>query len=255
MTEVQSGLVAPLIKLFGKRHILWYAHTSKSTFLKWCNYWVSNIVTSTAGSCPISSKKVIVIGQAIDIEKFELIRKHEENLENLVHLGRFDPSKRIPELIETAADLKRSLPGISLTQIGNASCLEYSVIEKEIVTQYANVSFIKFLPNVERQNIPNILGNYGCFLHGFTGSLDKALLEATALRIPVVTKNAEYQKIFGCWQTLNPENSLKSEYLAMYSLEAKQRLLEIERRHEILKHHHSLNHWSGRILELFESRN
>jgi glycosyltransferase involved in cell wall biosynthesis len=253
MTEVQASLVAPLIWLFRKTHILWYAHTSKSPFLIWCSYWVSNIVTSTVGSCPIRSNKIVVIGQAIDLDIFQSIKTHKENLECLVHLGRFDPSKNIIELIATATDLRKSIPRVSFTQIGNASCLEYSTLEKEITSQYASIDHIKFLPNVERRSIPNLLSNYGCFIHAFIGSLDKALLEATALRIPVITKNIEYQKIFGSWQGINPENSLESEFLAMYSLETNQRKLEIERRYEILKLHHSLNHWSGRIVELLKS--
>ena len=102
--------------------------------------------------------------------------------------------------------------------------------------------------------IPTILGSYGCFIHGYVGSLDKALLEATALKIPVVTKNIEYQKIFGCWQPNRPGISLKSEYLAMYSLDANQRKLELERRYKILKLHHSLDQWSDRILELLKSK-
>ena len=42
MTEVQSALIAPVIKVLGIRHYLWYAHTTRSKYLVWCYFWLTN---------------------------------------------------------------------------------------------------------------------------------------------------------------------------------------------------------------------
>ena len=70
MTEVQSGIIAPISKLLGIRHLLWYAHKSKSKYLVWNNIFVDEILTSTSGSCPIKSHKIKPIGQGIDQNLF-----------------------------------------------------------------------------------------------------------------------------------------------------------------------------------------
>ena len=74
MTEVQSFLIAPLCRLLGIPHFLWYAHKSNSKYLRLSFPFLNGVITSTPGSCPIRSPKVHPIGQAIDIELFGIIQ-------------------------------------------------------------------------------------------------------------------------------------------------------------------------------------
>jgi hypothetical protein len=92
-------------------------------------------------------------------------------------------------------------------------------------------------------------------MHSYVGSLDKSLLEATALRMPVITINKEYCRLFGNWGYTDSAISIKSEYIAMRNLTDLERASEIDRRYEILNLSHSLKHWSGRILQLVEEDN
>jgi hypothetical protein len=70
MTDLQCALLSPLVRVRRRRQFLWYAHTFKSKYLVFASWWVTGIVTSTVGSCPLTGKYVRPIGQAIDQEKF-----------------------------------------------------------------------------------------------------------------------------------------------------------------------------------------
>ncbi len=68
------------------------------------------------------------------------------------------------------------------------------------------------------------LQTYDCFIHSFQGSLDKTIVEATFLGLPVITINNEYRNIFGSWNLTNKgmNNSLKDEAQLLLNLENRQ---------------------------------
>ena len=45
MTELQSALIAPLTRILSIKHVLWYAHASKSRYLIWNDFWLDASVT------------------------------------------------------------------------------------------------------------------------------------------------------------------------------------------------------------------
>lgn len=63
-------LIYPIAQMKRVPIILWYAHGKVSLSLRIASMLVKVILTSTKGGCRIRSKKVKVIGQGIDIEKF-----------------------------------------------------------------------------------------------------------------------------------------------------------------------------------------
>jgi glycosyltransferase involved in cell wall biosynthesis len=247
MTEVQSALVAPFTQLFRIRHFLWYAHASKSKYLSWCHFWLSGIITSTKGSCPIDSPKVLVVGQAISSKFFNHKELALPPLTKLIHIGRFDPAKNLEAILKVVEKLHEAIPSIVFRQVGDPSNSLYEESAKQLQEKYRGCSWVNFSPNVSRAKIPEILSASGCFIHSFLGSLDKTLLEATAARIPVVTINREYLHIFGSWQESGNDIDLDQEYLSMASLDKAKLLLELERRQQIVKSHHSFNQWSDRV--------
>ena len=247
MTEVQSALIAPFTQLFRIRHFLWYAHASRSKYLSWCHFWLNGIITSTKGSCPIDGPKVLVVGQAIGSKFFNHKELALPPLTKLIHIGRFDPAKNLEAILKVVEKLHAATPGIVFRQVGGPSNSLYAESAKQLQEKYRGCSWVNFSPNVSRAKIPEILSASGCFIHSFSGSLDKTLLEATAARIPVVTINREYLHIFGSWQESGNDIDLDREYLSMTSLDKAKLLLELERRQQIVKSHHSFDQWSDRV--------
>ena len=252
MTEVQTSLIAPLTKFFRIRHYLWYAHAHKSVYLSWARFWVTGIITSTKGSCPIQGPKVLVIGQAIDSEVYQFSSKESNDFNKLVHIGRFDPSKNIEHIIRSTKEFRKSNPNVSLTLIGEPSTLFAKKEAQKIIDKYnteISEGWLNFKGSISRSNIHTELLKYDCFVHAYNGSLDKTLIEATMVGLPVATINPEYLTEFGNWSRTSPV-SLLCELNALKKVKPKQLALELLNRRAISKTTHSLEHWSKELSDI-----
>ena len=254
MTDVQAAILSPLIRLRHRRQYLWYAHTYKSSYLRWASTWVSGIITSTVGSCPIKGDRVIPIGQAIDESKFPVLPFEKLKLDKLIHIGRFDKSKNIDLLVSEFKDLRKLFPEISLTLVGNSSNSESHSWAKKLINDnrdYVDEAALTFRDAILRSQFPDVLAENGCFFHAYTGSLDKTLIESTMMRVPVLTINPEYLSIFGSWSKRH-QVSLRDEYKALRSLSAKEMQGELERRLTMVKEKHSLVNWINQLNSLLK---
>ncbi len=254
MTDLQCAFLAPIIRLRGRRQYLWYAHTQKSKYLVFASWWVTNIVTSTSGSCPISSSLVKPIGQAIDEEKFAPLPFDGLNLSRLIHIGRFDKSKNIQLLISSARELRKTYFDVQLTLIGSPANAESRLwarslmIETEVDIQDG---WLTFKDSIPREYFRSEVSKNGCFFHGYAGSLDKTLVESTMLRVPVVTINPEYITIFGTWGNAAAV-SLVSEYKALRYKSQMELNAELDRRLSIVKTEHTLKRWVRELSSLLQ---
>lgn len=254
MTDLQAALISPILRLAGKHQYLWYAHTYKSIYLRCASLWVSKVVTSTPGSCPLESSRVIAIGQAIDEKKFAPIPIHSLDLSKLIHIGRFDKSKNIDHLIEAAREIRKTKFDTSLTLVGTPANAESKAWANGLISdskQDIENGWLSFEPAIPREDFPKIIQQNGCFFHGYMGSLDKTLVESTMLRVPVITINPEYRSIFGAWSKSEDFN-LVHEYFAMRSLSYSELEIELDRRLAIARSEHSLNHWINELASLLE---
>jgi glycosyltransferase involved in cell wall biosynthesis len=254
MTDLQSALVSPLVRLRRKKQFLWYAHTFKSKYLIFASWWVTGIITSTSGSCPLSGKFVWPIGQAIDKNKFKPIPFEKLKFNKLIHIGRFDRSKNIDLLISTAEKLKRTFPNIELTIVGSPANLESRRWAKLLVEKYKSEidnGWLKFKEAIPRNQFANEMAENGCFFHGYIGSLDKTLIEATMLRVPVITLNPEYLSLFGKWSnTTMPD--LGDEYIALAGLDQNEINQELDRRLAVALRDHSLGNWVYQLAKILK---
>lgn len=250
MTDVQAAVISPLTKILKKRHIQWYAHKTYSPYLKFSKLFVDGIVTSTEGSCPVSGTKVHPIGQAIIPASFPFNPKIKNSLDKAVHIGRFDPSKNLKLLAQCCVSLSHSFPNISFTQIGNSTTAKANQYSNEFALEFADAISARQIilkDSIPRSHISEVLMKYDFFIHGYEGSLDKSLLEATLCGIPVLTLNPEFLKEFGSWSGLdNP--SLIDEFMALKDLNSDERLKVLEIRRARSENNHSLKNWTRNLL-------
>ena len=252
MTDLQCALLSPLVTLRGRRQYLWYAHTFKSKYLSFASKWVTGVVTSTIGSCPLTGQSVWPIGQAIDDEKFRPVSFDVLDLNKLVHIGRFDKSKNIDLLVSSAEEIKRFFPKIELTIIGSPANIESRDWANDLILRSRpeiEEGWLSFRDAIPRALFPIEMAKNGCFFHYYLGSLDKTLIEATMLCVPVVTLNSEYIGIFGTWSKF-PISVLEDEYRALRSLSTEEITDELARRLEIARNYHSLRHWIEQLTDL-----
>jgi glycosyltransferase involved in cell wall biosynthesis len=253
MTEIQSFLILPYSFLRKIKHYLWYAHSSNSFLLRINHFFLDGIITSTKGSCPIQGNKVHIIGQGIDDQLFDFrdSRNHIK-LEKLktVHVGRLDPSKKIQTIIDSTLNSEWSNYIEQLVFIGapTPTHQDYLIGMKDLNINLILSGRLSFMGKIPRRSLPEILQNYDLFVHSFNGSLDKSLVEATLLGIPVVTENAEYQRLFGSWTQVHQVAAFNlsqemSSFMESWRSDPYSVNKEINRRRSIAVEKHSLNQW------------
>jgi glycosyltransferase involved in cell wall biosynthesis len=255
MTEVQSALISPLTRLLGVKHIIWYAHTSRSPAMSINRFLVDGIVTSTSGSCPYSGLKVTIIGQAIDEKSFIFHKRKFETPFRFVNVGRLDPSKKIEELISTVSSINSYCADTSLTIVGAPSSHIHSGYKDLILDMAEGLKghmSVNILDPVKRSLLPDFLNRFHFFIHGFEGSLDKTLVEATLCGLPVLTVNSEYRRLFGDWSPLS-SSDLEEQFLALRELDELNLSMELNRRYKIALNHHSSQAWTEKIYYLLNN--
>ena len=257
MTHVQSALLLPISRVLRIPHFLWYAHASSSIILKWDYLLINKIFTSTRGSFPFSGSKIIYLGQAIDEQLF--LKSVRDRLPlNFVHYGRFDKSKSIEMIIESANYARMSNPEITLTICGNPSNPESErdasriILNSQEKIESGWLSFIKAIP---RSEIPEWLSQFDVFLHAFQGSLDKTLVESVLAGLTVVTNNSEFISEFGSWRnySLDEDLSLKTELDAMLNLGRVTRTEVNESRQKVALNSHTESKWIEQLKDILHA--
>jgi len=258
MTSTHSAFIAPITKFLRLKHYLWYAHASNGVYLRVSKLLTNGIVTSTSGSCPFIGKKIYPIGQSIDKNKFEKQRYAHYPIKNLTHTGRFDPSKNLDRIIENVESLRKTYLDLTLELVGSPSSNIYKQYSEEIMSKYSLApyrSWLKFTPYIPRENLPKLLRGKDGFIHSFQGSLDKTLVEATFIGLPVVTINREYLNIFGSWGSGHNYNdlTLESEAIALFKMSEDDIKREIDRRYALAVSQHEVTGWIDRLVKILKS--
>jgi glycosyltransferase involved in cell wall biosynthesis len=204
MIEIYTILGGWLWKLLKKPVGFWYAHGHISLKLKIAEKFCDIIFTSTPSGCRIKSRKIKVVGQGIDINKFLISnfppfgdKQFQNNNEvfKIITIGRISLSKNYETLINAIDIVGRENLGkkIRVDIIGGVIYpeeKEYLASLQTMISEMKLDNIFNFAGPVANRDIIFCLQNADLFVNmGLTGSLDKAILEAMACGLPILTCN------------------------------------------------------------------
>jgi glycosyltransferase involved in cell wall biosynthesis len=188
MNQIYVILGVPLWRVLAKRVSLWYAHGSTPYSLKVANKMTDIIFTCSKDSFKLPSKKVIVTGHGIDTHRFISLATIKDL--DLITVGRITPSKNLLELvrlfkmISTSRSCTLTIVGMSVTEEEKM----YEEILRKVVLDEGLKNQVKFVGKVSQVDLPMFLNRAKLFVTvAQNGSLDKAMLEAMACGLPVVS--------------------------------------------------------------------
>lgn len=258
MTSIQSALVSPVTKMLRIKHYLWYTHTSDNLALRVAHKLTNGVLTATAGSCPITGSKIHVVGHSIDIYMFKKKIKVDFPISKFIHVGRFDASKNIELMINALKGFREGGQDITFVNIGSPSGENNDGYYKKIIeNSNAGVDkvWLDFKTAIPRNLLSEVMQKQDALIHAFEGSLDKAVLEATFMGLPVVTINPEYLKIFGSWnlEDKSKNHGLSEELKHLFSLSEVELQKEVDRRYELAKQDYELVGWGVRVSKILKS--
>ena len=191
MNQIYVLLGAPLWRLLGKRIRLWYMHGSISFSLRIAELFVDKIYTGSPESFRLKSSKVTVTGHGIDTQRFA--PQDQPKTVDIITVGRITASKNLLTLIDALSALRQSYLA-TLTIVGVGMTEEERQYEATLKKKIADLNLtaaVTFSGKVAQADLPSVLNQAKVFVTtAQNGSLDKAVLEAMACGLPVVSMAA-----------------------------------------------------------------
>lgn len=188
MNQVYVILGGLFWRVWGKRIGLWYMHGSVPFSLRIAEKLTHQIFTGSPESFRLKSSKLTVTGHGIDTEHFKPLEV-EKDLD-VITVGRITESKNLKELVRLHKEI-HSQTGATLTVVGGAVTQEEQVYEdelKNLVTELELENRVRFPGRIPQAELPAYLNRAKVFVTvAQNGSLDKAVLEAMACSLFVVS--------------------------------------------------------------------
>lgn len=255
MTDSHCALVSPVLSLLNIHQVIWYAHKSNSIGIQISEKFVDRILTSTKGSFPFESPKVLPVGQSVDSSVFSF-KKSRTKLNRGLYVGRFDESKRIDYIAEQFDELISEKRVEIIDFWGQPSNKEQFLLWKrkkqELEKQFHWIS-AAIQDKLNHDLLPDLLHSYDFFLNAFQGSLDKTMVEATLAGLPVLTTNQEYLLEFGIWPGCSMDSSLREQFELISILDPERLGLILVNRRNIAETRHGMSQWLQRVSFALES--
>jgi glycosyltransferase involved in cell wall biosynthesis len=262
---VQGGpypaLLLP-IKLLTRRGVYqWKTHSHVSRSMAMHARWCDDLVfTATSSSFPLALPNVRVVGHGIDVGQFAPVPCSGPAVSDLIVVGRVTPVKRIAGIVRAMVSARNSL-GIewSLDIYGPEldADRDYRIFLDHLIARFDLTDAVHFRGAVRHDEMADLLRRYRAAVSFSDGGLDKAIAEAMACGVPVVSTNASYAEL------LPPD--LRDLLMLDYEDEEKQargiaRVLQLDdseragignRLREIVERHHGLTEfWEKILLEI-----
>ncbi|MFH1744877.1 MAG: glycosyltransferase family 4 protein [bacterium] len=246
-------------RCLGKKIGLWYAHGKVSRSLKFAEKLTDIIFTSTKEGCRMNSKKIEIVGQGIDTEKFKVIGDKSNNDKiKILSVGRISPVKKIEVLIEAIEILRRdfNISNMEINIIGGIELEEekkYIESLKKMVAEKNMEDIIHFHGAISYDKILNYFQETDIFAHtGNTGSLDKVILEAMACECPVVSCNDAVKEVLKNYNNLiyklNDSHGLAEKLAGIMKMSEEERRSLGQKLREIVVAEHGLPRLVKKIL-------
>lgn len=250
---------SPFLVSLKKPTALWYTHKSVTRKLKIAEWLVDVVFTASPLSFRLPSKKVIITGHAIDTGLFRPTSDIQQTTSNirLLSAGRMSPSKDLELLIRACILLKKELKhDWHLSLVGGPIVpgdTKYIESLEQLVKDAGLASHISFFGPQSYSEMPKIFRKHDiCINLSKTGSVDKAVLEAMASGLTVITANEAFADML-------PERY----FLAERSVELLSRQIQDfvdEKRpnqelRDLVMEHHSLKNTIQKIVEVLNSYN
>ena len=219
----------------------------------WC---VDEVVTAGSKSFNAPSKKIRVVGHAIDTDAFSYIpRVNENSVLKMLMVGRVTPIKKIEVALETISYFREIINTEILLDIyGPVTDVSYSAILSELTKKYNIQSCVTFFPAHTPVQMREIYQKYDALIHpSYEAGFDKVVLEAMATGIFPITSIQSFETILSPFGLYVPANNVKkySEVCnRIQKMNSNERKILREKLRKIVTDSHSISTLPERIFSV-----
>jgi len=203
-------LAGKLWRIMGKHISLWYTHKKVDMKLRIAVLFANVVFTASPESFRLKTKKLKIMGHGIDMELFAL-RPQSQGAPSarpatqariplhIITTGRISQTKRIMEMLVALELLSKRGQSFTFTLVGAPATdadIKYEKRVRDTVAKSSYANSVNFVGAMAHKDIPALLAKNNIFLNlSTTGSMDKAVLEAIATGMSVVTTNVAFRDL------------------------------------------------------------
>ena len=259
MNPVYVILGGLLWRAWKKNIGLWYTHKHVDMKLRIAEKLSHTIFTASSESFRLMSNKIKVVGHGINIETFKPTEKRGNEVFRIVTAGRISPVKDYQTLIEAVAIIVQDHISVKVDIVGGpatAADKDYLEVLRALVHKKNLEQVIRFVGSVPNKELPVYLERADIFVNmSRTGSLDKAVLEAMASGVPVVTSNEALREVLGpdaqsLMFTTGSANECSERIKSVQALSLAERRILAGRLHDVVEKEHNSKMLIPRILDI-----
>ena len=192
----------PVAFILRKPIFMWYTGVTVNRQLKLAVLFCKKVFTAHEAAMRVETKKRIVVGHGIDVNKFKAQSEKRKTDEEIIILsvGRITPSKGHDFIIRAIADLIKSGYSVKLKIIGGVIQeyhQEYFEYLKRLAKDLKINEKVEFLGPVSYDKMPVYLQSAEILINAVPfGGLDKVILEAMASCVIPLTSNSAFTNVF-----------------------------------------------------------
>lgn len=189
-------------RILGKRIGLWYTHKNVDLKLRIAEFFTHTIFTASKESFRLKSKKVLVTGHGIDVERFiSLQRTDHKGILKIVVVGRISKIKGAKYIVEVCNILKKNNIIFELSFVGDPvtkSDILYFDELKDLIIKYSLNKNISFKGSIPNNKIIDVYSDADITMNPLpAGGMDKVVLEAMSSGVIPFTSNPAFEEFFG----------------------------------------------------------
>ena len=251
-------ILCPTFKHLKLPTVMWYAHGTVTKRLKLAIQCVDKVVTSTPEGCRVDSKKIKVIGQAINTSLFSIPERRD--LQTILYVGRISRRKRVDLLYQVYKSLRKDLSHAEISSFDVIGMpltdddMHYEQDIKQIIKEQNDFDKFRMRGFVPFSDLPVYYRK--SFLHinvSETGSMDKTVMEALSCGCPVLTSNPAFREILSDYPEFfisdEHPDAIAEQVLTIYNRRSQYDPLALR---ALVLNDHGLDTYAQRVLSVFD---
>lgn len=257
MGAIYNIMAAPffvLRKITRTEFFWWKTHGKVRAFKeKLALFFCDRVYTAGSKSFDVATKKLRIIGHAIDIEQFVNRSGGKRDTKKCIMVGRLVRIKKIEIALEVVRTVAETTSGITLDVIGDSDTVDYK-LALETYCKEQNLNQVHFLGSRPNYDMPSIYHHANVLLHpAYEAGFDKVVLEAMFSGVVPLTSIPSFQPVlsqFGLYIEPNDVKGYATQIERILHMEPHERMILGKELQTIVREHHSLSTLPKRIFNV-----
>jgi glycosyltransferase involved in cell wall biosynthesis len=242
-------LLAPLVRPAGVPLVLWWSHWKMDRVVRTAEALSTRVVSVAPATFPKPSRKLVTIGQAIDVERFAGERARREGPLRAVAIGRYSAAKGL----ETILHAVQLVPELHLDLYGptmNDDERRERARLAQLVDELGIGGRVRFHDALTRTEVVDVLADADVLVNNAPGGADRIVYEAAASGIPVLASNRAHGDLLDgdAFYRRDDPAELAGKLTALAALPAPERDAIGRRLGERVRAGHSVDSWAEGLL-------